>query len=156
MDRRTTEINAAWSRLEAAGEAAAARRIESLFSAEPERLTRLTLAAAGLDLDLSKQPWTLADVDAALALARACGVEAARSALFAGAVVNRSEGRPALHMALRARAGAAFAAGGQPVSPEVDATRAQMRAFADEVRSGKRRGATGQPFNAILHIGIGG
>ncbi|MDE2486250.1 MAG: glucose-6-phosphate isomerase, partial [Alphaproteobacteria bacterium] len=30
------------------------------------------------------------------------------------------------------------------------------RAFADDVRSGKRRGATGQPFNAILHIGIGG
>jgi len=150
------ERDAAWSRFQAAASAAAGRRIDSLFSAEPERLARLSLSAAGLDLDLAKQPWSLDDLDAALALARACSAEPAREALFAGEIVNASEDRPALHMALRARPDAAFSAAGQPVSGEVDATRAKMCAFAADVRSGARRGATGQPFSAIVHIGIGG
>jgi glucose-6-phosphate isomerase len=31
-----------------------------------------------------------------------------------------------------------------------------MKAFAEAVRSGAIKGATGKPFKAILHIGIGG
>jgi glucose-6-phosphate isomerase len=148
MDRRLSELDTAWSRLDTAGAAAKDRRIEALFDAEPDRLARLGVSAAGLDLDLSKQPWSLADLDAALDLARAADVEGRRAALFAGEIVNASEGRPALHMALRAPRGADFRAAGQPVSGEVDATRARMKAFADQVRSG--------PTRAVVHIGIGG
>jgi len=144
----------AWSRLEAA--AVPAPPIARLFEVEPDRLGRLTREAAGLRLDLSKQPWTEAGFQAALELARASGLEAARARLFAGEIVNASEGRAAMHMALRAPAGAAFKAQGALVSPEVDATRALMAAFAHQVRSGQRRGATGKPFRAIVHIGIGG
>ncbi|ACG76745.1 glucose-6-phosphate isomerase [Phenylobacterium zucineum HLK1] len=151
-----TDAAASWRALDAAGEAAAQRSIAGLFEAEPDRASRLTFEAAGLVLDLSKQPWSQADVGTMLDLARASGVEAARAALFAGEVVNRSEGRPALHMALRAPEGAGFAAAGVPVSGEVETTRAKMKAFAGEVRSGARRGATGRPFKAIVHIGIGG
>ena len=147
---------AAWSRLEASASAAKARRIVGLFEAEPDRLAALTREAAGLRLDLSKQPWSQAEFAAALDLARASGIEAVRARLFAGEVVNASEGRAAMHMALRAPAGADFKAEGVPVMPEVEATRAQMTAFAQEVRSGARRGATGKPFRAIVHIGIGG
>ncbi|WP_309093206.1 glucose-6-phosphate isomerase [Phenylobacterium sp.] len=128
----------------------------SLFDAEPDRLSRLTLQAAGLFLDLSKQPWDAAGVAAALDLARAAGIEAARDRLFGGEVVNASENRPALHMALRAPDGADFKADGVPVSREVEATRAAMRDFAEAVRSGRKVGATGKPFRAIVHIGIGG
>jgi glucose-6-phosphate isomerase len=151
-----TDLTAAWARLEAGAAAARGRSIAALFGAEPERLARLSLTAAGLDLDLSKQPWSLADLDLAVGLARAAGVEAARGRLFAGEAVNASEDRAVLHPALRAPAGAAFTAKGAPVSAEVEATRESIRAFADEVRSGRRRGATGEPFRAILHIGIGG
>jgi len=148
--------DAAWSRLEAAGEAARHRRIVDLFAAEPERLAKLGVGAAGLDLDLSKQPWSLADLEACLDLARASGVEAARDRQFAGEVMNASEGRAALHMALRAPKGSDFKAEGEPVSAEIDAMRAKMAAFADEVRSGVRKGATGMPFRALVHVGIGG
>jgi glucose-6-phosphate isomerase len=150
----TTE--AAWAALAKAADAARDRRIDGLFAGEPDRLPRLTLDAAGLELDLSKQPWSLADLQTMLDLARASGVEAARERLFAGDIVNASEGRPALHMALRAPDGADFKAAGQPVSGEVEASRAAMRAFAEAVRSGARRGCTGKPFRAIVHIGIGG
>jgi glucose-6-phosphate isomerase len=151
-----TPVDAAWAALSKAAEAARGRRIAGLFDAEPDRLSHLTLAAAGLELDLSKQPWSLADLEVLLDLAHASGVDTARAGLFAGGIVNASEGRPALHMALRAADGADYRAAGQPVSREVEATRNAMRAFAEQVRSGVRRGCTGKPFRAIVHIGIGG
>jgi glucose-6-phosphate isomerase len=146
----------AWRALHADAEAARSRSILSLYAAEPDRLARLTLQAAGLTLDLSKQPWSLSGLDAAVALARASGVEARRADLFAGAAINTSEDRAVLHPALRAPAGAAFAAKGEPVSAEVDAGRAAMQAFSDGVHSGEILSATGQRFTAIVHIGIGG
>jgi glucose-6-phosphate isomerase len=151
-----TKIDAAWTRLEAAGAAAQGRRIVDLFAAEPGRLGRLTAEAAGLRLDLSKQPWSLPDFDAALDLARAGEVEAARDRLFAGETVNLSEGRAALHMALRAPMGADFRAQGVPVSTEVEMTRLQMQTFVEAVRSGAIKGVGGQRFRSIVHIGIGG
>jgi len=148
--------DAAWAALSKAAEAARDRRIAGLFDAEPDRLAHLNLSAAGLELDLSKQPWSLADLEVLVDLARASGVETARAGLFAGGIVNASEGRPALHMALRAADGADFRAAGEPISREVEATRTAMRAFAGAVRSGVKRGATGKPLRAIVHIGIGG
>lgn len=153
---KTDAADYAWRRLLAAGEAAQDRHILQLFEEEPQRLSRLSLEAAGLQIDLSKQPWSLEDLVTALVLAEMAGVETARSALFAGEIVNRSEGRPAMHMALRAPAGAGFSAAGQPVSGEVEATRARMRTFAQAVRSRELKGVTGKPFRAIVHIGIGG
>ncbi|WP_304175198.1 glucose-6-phosphate isomerase [Phenylobacterium aquaticum] len=151
-----TDLDAAWTRLEAAGAAARDRRIVDLFEAEPDRLDTLVLDACGLRLDLSKQPWTKADLAVALDLAEAAEVEAARARLFSGQAVNASEDRAALHMALRAPNGAAFKAQGVPVSAEVEATRDQIRRFAEAVRSGAVLGASGKPFRSIVHIGIGG
>jgi len=59
-------------------------------------------------------------------------------------------------MALRAPDGADFQALGRPVSRDVEAVRDRMRAFAEAVRAGEIRGATGKPFRTIVHIGIGG
>ncbi|HEX3918562.1 MAG TPA: glucose-6-phosphate isomerase [Caulobacteraceae bacterium] len=146
----------AWVALEAAAKADGAKPIKGLFDAEPDRLTTLTLEAAGLSLDLSKQPWSRASFGAALALARAADIEGHRARLFAGEMVNRTEKRPALHMALRAPDGAQYMALGKPISPEVEATRAQMRDFAGDIRAHRTVGATGKPFRSIVHIGIGG
>jgi glucose-6-phosphate isomerase len=151
-----TDLATAWTRLETAAQDARDRRIEALFAAEPARLDRLVVEAPELLVDLSKQPWSLADLDLSVDLARVGGVEAARDRLFAGEEVNPSEGRAALHAALRAPPGADFKAKGEPVSAEIDATRKAIAALALGVRSGARRGATGQPFSAIVHIGIGG
>ena len=48
----------AWRVLMADAEAAQGRSILSLFEAESGRLEGLTVEAAGLTLDLSKQPWS--------------------------------------------------------------------------------------------------
>ena len=148
-------VTAAWARFDCAAETAARTPILSLYADEPDRLDRLTLDAAGLHLDLSKQPLSAEGLEAGLALARASGVEARRAALFAGEEVNPSEHRAVLHPALRAPEGD-FHALGQPVSGEVRETLARMRSLADDVRFGDARGATDLPFEAIVHIGIGG
>ena len=151
-----SEVEAAWAALSKAAGVARDRRIDALFVSEPGRCERLTLAAAGLEIDLSKQPWSCDDLGLLIDLARVSGVEAARGRLFAGDIVNASEDRPALHMALRAPDGADWRAAGEPVSTLIEATRNAMRAFAHTVRNGIIRGATGKQFRAIVHIGIGG
>ena len=138
----------AWDDFEAAARAAGERPIASLFEAEPDRLQRLTVEAAGLTLDLSKQPWDRAAFDAAIGLAKAAHVEVARGRLFAGEAVNVTEDRAVLHPALRAPDGADFKARGEPVSRAVEEGRAKMRDFVAEVRA--------SPIKTILHIGIGG
>ncbi|WBT06266.1 glucose-6-phosphate isomerase [Brevundimonas vesicularis] len=148
--------DAAWTAFDQAAAEAASARIVDQFAADPDRLARMSVEAAGLYLDLSKQSWTKAAFDACLDLARASDVEGRRAALFAGEAVNLTEGRAVLHPALRAAPGADFKALGEPVSAEVDAVRADMKAYADAVRSGAEAGAKGKTFEAIVHVGIGG
>jgi glucose-6-phosphate isomerase len=150
------DVEAAWQALQSSARADAGRRIRELFDLEADRLERLTLEAAGWTLDLSKQPWSRAGVEAALALARAANVEGRRARLFDGEAVNVTEGRAALHMALRAPDGAEFRALGQPVCGEIEKTRRAMRDFAEKVRAGDLNGVTGRPFRNVVHLGIGG
>ena len=150
------DLAAAWTRLEAAAKAAGEKRIVEMFEAEPRRLETLTLDVAGLHIDLSKQAWDEAGLEAALDLAHAADVEGARTRMFGGEAINSSEGRAVLHTALRAAKDADVRAGGVPVMAEVEAVRVRMKAFTEAVRSGAIKGATGKPFKAILHIGIGG
>ncbi|QYC09732.1 glucose-6-phosphate isomerase [Brevundimonas nasdae] len=146
----------AWTTFDRTAAETARTRIVDQFAADPDRLERMSVEAAGLYLDLSKQSWTRQAFDACLDLARASDVEGRRAALFAGEAVNLTEGRAVLHPALRAPVGADFHALGEPVSAEVDAVRAEMKTYAEAVRSGAEAGATGRRFEAIVHVGIGG
>jgi glucose-6-phosphate isomerase len=153
---RPAALDKAWKAFRRAAEADAKTRIVDWFGREPDRLEWMTLEAAGLALDLSKQPWSQAGLAAALDLARAAGVEERRGALFGGEVVNPTEGRAVLHPALRAPDGATFTALGEPVSHEVEAVREAMAEFAEDVRTARETGTGGRPFEAVVHIGIGG
>ena len=138
---------AAWAALEAAvGSAPSLRR---LFADEPDRPSRLTFEACGLVLDLSKQPWSAEGFARAVELAEASGLSEARAALFAGDLVNASEGRAVLHMALRDPGARDWRAAGRPVAAEVKTGLDRLQAFAAQVRSEGR-------VDAVVHIGIGG
>lgn len=149
-------LTAAWSAFDATAARDAEARIVDQFAADPDRVKRMSVEAAGLYLDLSKQSWTRGAFETCLDLARCADVEGRRAALFAGEAINGTEGRAVLHPALRAAAGADFHALGEPISAEVDAVRADMATYAAAVRSGTETGATGKAFTAIVHIGIGG
>ena len=155
MTTEPSDSTAAWAAFDRAAETASRTPLLALFEAEPDRMRRLTLDAAGLHLDLSKQPLSAEGLAAGVALAKAAGVEARRDALFAGEGVNTSEHRAVLHPALRNPAGE-FSALGRPISGEVREGLARMKALVDAVRSGEARGAAGELFTAVVHIGIGG
>lgn len=148
--------NQALDLLRAVARKDAGARIVHHFATDPGRIDRMSVDAAGLYLDLSKQSWSAEGFEAALDVARACDVEGRRNALFGGEAVNNTEGRAVLHPALRAAEGADFHALGEAVSKEVDETRDAMAQYAADIRSGAETGGTKQPFTAIVHIGIGG
>ena len=121
-----------------------AKTLQQLFEAEPDRLSRFTFDVAGIYFDWSKTHLDAGTVDRLLERADRMGFDRARDALFAGDVVNPSEGRPATHVAER----------GSGAPDEVDlatARRQRMRALVDAIEGGAFGALTG-----ILHIGIGG
>jgi len=147
---------AAWSALEALGRRPGAAAIRPLFAADPDRFARMSRRGAELLLDLSRTAISEEVLAALLALAEATGVTAFRDRMAAGEPVNATEGRAALHVALRAPPGARFRTGEEDAAAEVQATLAAMRAFTAQVHDGTLRGATGERFTDVLNIGIGG
>jgi glucose-6-phosphate isomerase len=133
-----------------------AAHLRDLFARDPARFERFSLNLGDLTLDYSKHLIAPATMSLLVRLAAAAEVEAARAAMFAGEAVNDTEGRAALHVALRNRSGRAMRAGGADVMPEVRQVLERVGEFAEAVRGGRVNGATGRPFANIVNIGIGG
>jgi glucose-6-phosphate isomerase len=133
-----------------------ARPIGAEFAADANRFQRFHVVFDDLLYDYSKQRIDVGALDLLIALARSAGVEAKRDAMFRGELVNSTERRAALHTALRNLSGEPVFVDGRDVMPDVEAERAKMLAFADDVREGRLRGALGQPMTDVVNIGIGG
>jgi glucose-6-phosphate isomerase len=131
-------------------------QMRSLFAADPDRFERMSLEAAGLFLDYSKNRLDGRTLELLAALARERGVEARRDAMFAGEKINNTEQRAVLHTALRAPRGARLVVDGQDVIADVHAVLDRVRVFTDAVRAGEWLGHTGKPITDIVNIGIGG
>ncbi|MEM5330687.1 glucose-6-phosphate isomerase [Paraburkholderia sp. JHI2823] len=144
----------AWSALQTHYEQIRDEKLRDWFAPAndpaPTRAERFTFAGAGLAADFSKNRITDATLKLLVQLAREAGVEARRDAMFKGEVVNPTEGRAALHTALRATEADA------PFHAQILAERAKMAKFADAVRSGAWTGYTGKRIRHVVNIGIGG
>jgi glucose-6-phosphate isomerase len=131
-------------------------QMRGLFAADPERFPKMTVDAAGLFLDYSKNRLDARTLELLADLARERGVEARRDAMFAGERINLTEGRAVLHTALRAPRGKELIIDGQDVNADVHAVLDRVRAFSDAVRAGTWLGHSGKPITDIVNIGIGG
>lgn len=135
---------AAWSRLEKLPR----RTLNDLFAADPERLSRyasrLDLPEGGILFDWSKTHLDDAHVEAFMNLAETAGFAARREALFAGDIVNPTEGRAAEHTAQRGL-------GRESSVEEAALFHARMRALTEAIQ----QGALGE-MRHLIHIGIGG
>lgn len=128
--------------------------LRRLIESDPHRARDFCLETGDFLVDYHRLPLERAGFEALKALPAARGLPAAFERLFTGAVVNASESRPALHMALRAEdpgdyAGAAAGAG-------LAAMRGRMLELADALYSGRLRGSHGRPVTDLVHLGIGG
>ncbi|NLG46030.1 glucose-6-phosphate isomerase [Gordonia sp. (in: high G+C Gram-positive bacteria)] len=130
--------------------------LRELFVMDDDRGERMTVDAAELHIDYSKNLVTRETVELLMALAREAGVEEKRDAMFAGAHLNTSEDRAVLHTALRLPREATLVVDGQDVVADVHAVLDAMGEFTDRVRSGEWVGHTGKAITDVVNIGIGG
>ena len=130
--------------------------LRGLFAADAARFPALTVDAAGLFLDYSKNRLDARTLELLADLARERGVEEQRDAMFAGERINLTEHRAVLHTALRAPQGSVLVVEGQDVTADVHQVLERMRAFTDAVRAGIWLGHSGKPITDIVNIGIGG
>ena len=125
--------------------------LRSLVDADRDRSDAFVWRAAGIELDASKQRLDAEALQALIAVARACGLEARRDVLLSGGIVNETEGRPALHTAYRG----GDRSGDSGIADFVSQSQDTTRAFAERVRSGEFR-PSGKPVSRVVNIGIGG
>lgn len=130
--------------------------IRAAFAADPERFSRYSTTLGNFLFDYSKCAVNDAVLDTLEALAREAGVERKRDAMFAGEIINITEERAVLHTALRNRANTPVLVEGKDVMPDVNAVLEAMGAFAEGIRSGALKGATGRKITDVVNIGIGG
>ena len=145
-----------WHALQRHAEQLGQRHLRELFAADPARGERLTVEAAGLYLDYSKQRVTGETIGLLLELANSCGLAQRAAAMFRGDKINITEDRAALHVALRAPPGAHIEVDGKNVVPEVHAVLDRMATFCERVRSGTWTGHNGRRIRNVINIGIGG
>ena len=131
-------------------------RLADLFSGDPSRGSDLALEACGLYFDYSKNLITRDTVGLLAELAGEMRMPERRDAMFNGECVNTSEGRPALHTALRMPRNRSLVLDGVDVVREVHEVLDRMAAFCERVRSGDWKGHSGRPIRRIINIGIGG
>jgi glucose-6-phosphate isomerase len=130
--------------------------IRAAFAADPNRFSRFSTAFDDLLFDYSKCAVNDRVIDGLEALAKAAKVEEKRDAMFRGDIINITEERAVLHTALRNRSNRPVLVGGKDVMPDVNAVLEAMGKFADDVRSGALKGATGKKITDVVNIGIGG
>ncbi|MGC4252564.1 MAG: glucose-6-phosphate isomerase [Sphingobium sp.] len=118
--------------------------LKTIFTADPDRLSRFVLTQGPIRFDWSKTHLTDDLMDAYLELAQERDFTGWREALFAGKPVNNSEGRAAEHPAERGEGNADSVARARMFH-------SRMRALIDAIEAD----ALG-PVRHILHIGIGG
>ena len=145
----------AWKAL-AANQKNGIPHLRDLFTKDPKRGEKMTLEAAGLFLDYSKNRITDETFRLLLNLATESGLKDHIDAMFNGEKINITENRSVLHVALRAPKNASIIVDGVNVVPQVHEVLEKMTDFADRLRSGSWKGYSGKRIRNIINIGIGG
>lgn len=130
--------------------------LRDMFLSDPERASRMSLNAAGLFLDYSKNRVDDETLSRLVELAEAVGLRQAIDDMFTGKPINETENRSVLHVALRNRSNTPVVVDGEDVMPAVNSVLDKMSGFATKVRSGEWKGYTGKPIRNVVNIGIGG
>ena len=155
IDPTTTK---AWKKLSKHYEHTKDRTLKELFKEDKDRFSKFHLTTGNNDIlvDFSKNIISEETLSLLLELAEETKLKDNIEAMFSGEKINRTEGRAVLHTALRNFSGKPVFVDGKDVMPEVKAVQAKMKAFCDEVISGKWKGYTGKEITDIVNIGIGG
>jgi glucose-6-phosphate isomerase len=146
----------AWKELETHAKEMKKVQMKSLFSQDASRFKKHAHTFNDILFDFSKNIITDKTLTTLLQLANECKVKDAIEAMFEGDLINETEGRSVLHVALRNFSGKPVYASGKNIMQDVQRVQKQMKGFCDKVHSGEWKGYTGKPIRYIVNIGIGG
>ncbi|MES2809839.1 MAG: glucose-6-phosphate isomerase [Bacteroidota bacterium] len=133
-----------------------AESLKGLFEKDKERFTKFSVQFEDILLDYSKNRVTDETLALLLQLAKECKLNEAINAMFSGDVINATEGRPVLHIALRNQSNTPILVEGKDVMPDVNSVLQHMKEFSDAIISGSWKGYTGKAITDVVNIGIGG
>lgn len=130
--------------------------LRELFEHDAQRFTDFSRETCGLFVDFSKNRLSRDTLKYLFDFADQMQLGEWIAKMYRGELINHTEQRAALHIALRNRSNTAILVNGENVMPKVNAVLAQMRTFSEQVRDGRWLGHTGKPIDTIVNIGIGG
>jgi glucose-6-phosphate isomerase len=147
---------AAWSQLQSHAAELKQTHLRELFKTDPDRFKKFSLTEGDIFFDYSKNIISGKTIELLLQLADECKLKEAIAAMFNGDIINETEHRSVLHIALRNFSKEPVYAQGADVMPLVKKVLRKMKTFSDAVHSGEHRGYTGKRIKYIVNIGIGG
>ena len=130
--------------------------IKSLFESEPNRAQDLSIQWKDFYVDYSKNALSKKTMDLLMDLSKEVGLKEAIAHYFNGMAINETESRAVLHTALRDKYATAISVDGENIIPQINAVKAQMKAFSNDIINGVKTGYTGKAFTDVVNIGIGG
>ncbi|MBC7873627.1 MAG: glucose-6-phosphate isomerase [Ferruginibacter sp.] len=146
----------AWAALQEHSAGMQQVHLRNLFRDDRDRFNKYALCLDDLVFDYSKNIITGETIQLLLQLANECKLKEAIVSMFNGDLINETEKRSVLHIALRNFSGHPVFAEGTDVMPGVRQVLEKMKVFSDAIHSGKTRGYTGKRIKYIVNIGIGG
>ena len=146
----------AWKALEKHYEENAHLHLRDRFKNDSTRAANFSIQLGDIHFDFSKNRIDSTTLSLFSKLADECKLREAIDAMFSGAVINNTEKRSVLHVALRNRSNSPILSDGKDVMPEVNKVLEKMKGFCHKVRSGEWKGHTGKSITDIVNIGIGG
>ena len=146
----------AWQALQQHRAEMAGFSMREAFAADARRFQRFSLDSCGLLLDYSKNLIDERGLELLMQLAEQAGLHESIAALYSGEQVNASEGRAALHTALRSPIGRRLLVDGHDIIPEVHRVLNQVTELVSRIHSGLWRGYSEKPIKEVVNIGIGG
>lgn len=130
--------------------------LKQLFAQDGERFKKFSILFEDILVDYSKNRVDDTTMALLIQLAKECKLDEAIKAMYSGEVINQTEGRPVLHIALRNQSNQPILVEGKDVMPDVNAVLAKMEKFSNSIISEEWKGYTGKPITDIVNIGIGG
>ena len=130
--------------------------IKDLFKNDAERFNKFSICFEDILLDYSKNIITEKTKAILVALANECELDDAIERMFSGDIINQTEKRAVLHVALRNRSNSPIAVDGHEIMPDINAVLEKMKRFSERVISGNWKGYSRKAITDVVNIGIGG
>ncbi len=130
--------------------------LRDLFAKDKERFSAYSFELPDMLIDFSKNIISKQTVQHLVKLAEECKLKSAIDAMYNGELINETEKRSVLHVALRNFSGKPVYAAGNDIMDDVKRVQNQMKEFCNQVHGGTWKGYSGKQIKYIVNIGIGG